>query len=175
MAPADRKGGVALVLGVLLLVGGIVFGIVLAVTGVAGVSRAVDDMQRVPAPGTGTVEIADPGTYHLYYEQPQGLVSDTSSNLYAGDLAITAPNGALLAISSSSSTTTYDFDGHHGRSIGQFRADQAGTYRIRTRSVDAREGDEFSFGPTGYIAVADDSPLSSLWRVLLGVFGGGAM
>ena len=174
--PAKPKGRLAMVLGALLLVGGIVLGIVLAVTGVVNVSKAVDDMQRVPAPGTGTVEIAETGTYHLFYERPVGLVDDPYLDFEPSQVAIVAPSGAQLAIVvDSNSTTTYDFGDHHGRSFGTFRADETGTYRFRIRAIDRGEGDQFSFGPTGHVAVGRNSPLRELGLLLAGVFGGGAL
>lgn len=172
VAPPKPKGRVALVLGSILLVGGIVVGVALVVSGVVNVSNAVEDYQRVPVPGGGSVEITETGTYHLYYERPPSLVG--RDDFDASRLAIIAPSGAQLAIVVGSSTTTYDFGERHGRSIGSFRADETGTFRIRTVSLDG-EGSEFGFEPTGHIAVTPDSPFRSLGLVLAGVFGGGAM
>ncbi len=172
VAPTKPKGRVAMVLGGVLLVGGIVLGIVLAVSGVVNMSDAVEDFQRVPVPGGGTVELTETGTYHLFYERPPSLVGDAAFS--PSQLAIVGPGGAQLAIVVESSTSSYDFGEHHGTSIGTFRADVPGTYRIRTVSVDGESGG-FDFEPTGYIAVTDDSPLRTLVLVLVGVFGGGAM
>lgn len=171
VAPTKPQGRVALVLGAVLLVGGIVLGIVLVVTGVLNVANAVEDYQRVPVPGGGSVELTETGTYHLYFEGPSSLVNDLSFN--PPQLAIFGPGGAQLAISVSAATSTYDFGERHGRSIGTFRADEPGTYRIRTISLDG-EGD-FDFERTGEIAVTRDSPFRSIALVLVGVFGGGAM
>lgn len=170
--PAKPKGRVALVLGTVLLVSGIALGIVLAVTGVVNMADAVDDYQRVPVPGGGSVELTETGTYHLYYERPPSLVGD--SYFSPSQLAITGPGGAQLPIVVGRTSSTYEFGDRSGRSIGTFRADVAGTYQIRTLQLDGESGD-FSFEPTGQIAVTKDSPFRSVGLVLAGVFGGGAM
>ena len=172
VAPAKAKGRVAMVLGGVLVAGGIVLGVVLAVSGVINMADAVEDYQRVPVPGGGTVALTETGTYHLFYERPPSLVGDRSFS--PSQLAIIGPDGAQLAIVVERTTSTYDFGDRHGRSIGTFRADEPGTYQIRTPQIDG-QGGEFSFEPTGHIAVTRDSPFRSVGLVLGGVFGGGAM
>jgi hypothetical protein len=169
---AKPKGRALLVLGTVLLVGGIVMGITLAVTGVIDMGRAVDGYQRVPVPGGGSVELDETGTYTLYYEQPPSLVG--TSYFSASELAVIDPRGAQLPIVVGNTSSSYDFGDHSGRSIGTFRADVAGTYRIRTVESDG-EGSGFSFEPTGQIAVTQDTQLRSIGLILGGVFGGGAM
>jgi hypothetical protein len=169
VGPTKAKGRVALVLGAVLLVAGIGLGIVLAVTGVVNMARAVEDYQRVPVPGGGSVELTETGTHHLFFERPDSLAEN--SFFPPSRLTITGPDGEQLAVRVGTSTSTYDFGERHGRSIGTFVVEQPGTHQIRVVQSDG----DFGFDPSGEIAVSPDSPFGEIGLVLGGAFGGGAM
>jgi hypothetical protein len=112
-------GSALIALAVLLVVGGMVVGFRSFGDGVA-------DLQRVgPAGGTVTLPA---GRSWVYAEYPG---ADATSRTFAvtfddqGD-----ETAAPIPIRSSSSTTTYSWGGHSGRSIGRVDVPTAGTYRL---------------------------------------------
>ena len=77
------KGAIGIWIGILLIIGGIVLGIVLVVSGARALVNQYDDLQRVPISGGGVVRIEESGTQTLYAERPstssgQGVASSTA-------------------------------------------------------------------------------------------------
>ena len=124
------------------VVGGAVFAVaavvavVVAVLGVKGMAERVDELQRVPvSEAGGTVALAEPGGYTVYYEAPG--VSDNGV-VDLPRLAVQQVHGSEpVALRRYSSDVTYDFGGHEGRAVATFRIEQPGSYLVRATGVDA--------------------------------------
>ena len=153
------------------VVGGVVFAVaavvavVVAVLGVKGMADRVDALQRVPvSEAGGTVALAEPGGYTVYYEAPG--VSDSG--------VVDLPRVALERVDGSepvtlrrySSDVTYDFGGHEGRAVATFGIEQPGTYRVQATGVDA----DFAEVAVGR-SVSTGLGRSFLRAVVIGVLG----
>ncbi|WP_174567693.1 hypothetical protein [Nocardia altamirensis] len=117
------------VVGALLIVGGLVGGIVLGVLGFVGMSGKVDDLQRVPVPGSGAVQLTETGGYTVNFEYP-----GASEHGFPGRIttSITDPSGAAVPLQDYSANVTYTFGKHEGRAAFSFTANTPGTYRVTT-------------------------------------------
>lgn len=112
---------------------GIVGAIVWFVVGLIGISNTVDDFQRVPADGGGTVTLDGDTSYVIYVE-------DRSTSRFATDvrLALTDPGGDQVDLRTYESEFDYDFSGRSGTAFFTFRSDEAGTYAIVSESASQR-------------------------------------
>lgn len=170
-ATEKPKGAVGIWIGIVLIIAGIVLGIVLVVVGARSLISGFDDLQRVPISGGGVVRIEEPGTQTIYAEQRTSeggsSFSSNTSITFAPNVAVRVigPGGDDIPVDTSSMQETYVYDGYEGVSIGTFRADTAGTYRIVTQLQDS--------GPWSTIAVGNGLELSGIGAILGGVFGGG--
>ncbi|MFG1790393.1 hypothetical protein [Nocardia sp. NPDC049149] len=117
------------VFGALLIVGGLVGGVVLGVLGFVGMAGKVDDLQRVPVPGTGTVQLTETGGYTVNFEYP-----GASAHGFPGRIttSITDPSGAAVQLQEYSANVTYTFGKHEGRAAFSFTVNTPGTYRVTT-------------------------------------------
>ena len=109
----------------------------LLVNGVFGFLNRIDDFQRVPVGGEGTVVFERTGGYTLYYEQP--FSSD------GGDPGLDvqleqAEGGDAVPLSEYDSRVTYDVGRRHGRALFSFRIAEPGRYVLRVGSPRAPEG-----------------------------------
>jgi hypothetical protein len=93
------------------------------VSGLAGVGDAVDELSRVPVPGSAVVTLAA-GKNAVYYE---GRGSP------AVQLDLQRVDGPPVTIGPHRDDTTYDAGGHHGRSIAGFTLEESGDYRLTVR------------------------------------------
>jgi hypothetical protein len=156
--PVKRKGGIALSIGIALVVFGIGGGVLGAVLGFQNLQHRVDALQRVPLTAGGTLNLAQSGTYKVYVERPYSGSSGTPN------IAIRGPEGDPIALQFDSVSETYDAGGRHGRKVGKFYASRTGRYELSV-------GDGGSNGP-GQIAIGRRSPVGALAVLGFAILGG---
>ncbi|HEU4492223.1 MAG TPA: DUF2510 domain-containing protein [Jiangellales bacterium] len=108
-----------------LVVGAVVLAAVGLVLGLTSFDRRIDEMQRVPLPGTGEVTFTDAGRYDLYYEgvgAGEGEVPAFTVSLLPVD------GGEPVQIGGDEGTVTYTFGGRSGIRVGSFEIDSPGRY-----------------------------------------------
>jgi hypothetical protein len=104
------------------------------VLGIVGFSDAVDDLQRVPAPGRGVVELGA-GRHAIYFESPAGA----DAPIPPLRLALRpVAGGEAVPIGPYSGTVTYSTGGHDGRSLAGFAVAEPGRYRLTVAGEPAR-------------------------------------
>jgi hypothetical protein len=173
-APAVKqkpKGAIGIWIGIVLILGGIVLGIVLVVSGAKSLLSGFDDLQRVPIAGGGVVRIEESGSQTIYAERPSsGSNTSFSSSTFSGTgpnvaVRVIGPGGEDVTVNTSVARETYTYDGREGVSIGTFPASTPGTYRVVSQLQDG----------SGWttIAVGSALELSGIGAILGGVFGGG--
>lgn len=162
--PPKKKRRVGILIGVGLMIGGIVFGIVLAVSGVRGMADTVDGYHRVPMSTGGTITLDEPGTYRIFLEYPGA--NDELAERPGGFVTVRGPGGGPIAVLPESHSESYSMSGHTGRLLGKFRAETAGSYTLRTISRDGA----VAFGE---VAVGRKGPLSGAAAIAGGILGGG--
>lgn len=155
--PAGRRG---LWIAIALMVLGVVLGVLLVVRGVMSISGIVEDYQRVPADGGGTVQLDETGDYRVFQEFPGANSELTASP--APQVTVTGPDGAEIPVERSSTSENYGVGGRDGRLLGTIEAAAPGEYQV----VADGEGD-LAFGQSG--------PLAPVVTILGGVFGGGLL
>lgn len=160
------KGSVALWLGGLLVLAGIVLGVALVVAGAHQFTSSFREMQRVSTAAGGTISIEDPGTYRVFLERPDPSGSGGATFTPAApQVTILDPAGTVVPVGPDAVSETYTYAGRQGRKLGRFQAEQPGTYRIRVTAVDGGS-------PSNFVAVGRRGPSSALAPILGGVFGG---
>jgi hypothetical protein len=112
-----------------LAVAGIVGAIVVGVVGVMRLADRVDGFTRIDVPGSGAVEIDDPGGYSIYHEY---LGASDESYRSAPGVTVTDPAGNEVVLRRYTTTVTYDFGSHEGEGIYTFEAERSGTYQVET-------------------------------------------
>ena len=133
MAPAKIKPGKGWYwLGALLLIGGVVGGLVLAVAGILNLKHTIDDFGRFKVTngqGSATVSFEKPGTYSIYYESKSKVCTDLSqSGSSCTKETVSGPktpparidvtiskDGKDLDVKSSSKSFDYTLGGHTGK------------------------------------------------------------
>ncbi|MFC7378612.1 hypothetical protein [Brevundimonas sp. GCM10030266] len=128
-----------------------------------------DGLQQIVVPGAREVAL-EPGTHTVFLEtrsvvEGRAYVVDEVPGL---QVRVEDAEGASVALSDPAASSTYSLGGRQGRSIGAFRIEQAGIYRV---SADYGEGG----GPQAVIAVGRDfigGLLISIFSSLGAVFAG---
>ena len=173
VVPEKPKGAIGIWIGVLLIVGGIIFGIVLVVSGARSLVDGFDDLVRVPINGGGIVRIEQTGSQTVYAERPavgsgSSFSTGTTFSGYGPNVAIRiiGPDGSDVSFNASGPTETYTMDGREGVKVGSFYAATTGEYRVVSRAQDNN-------GNWQRIAVGDAIELSGIGAILGGIFGGG--
>jgi hypothetical protein len=167
-------GRVGIWIGVALVVTGVIVGVALVVAGARSFAGGVDDLQRVPIRGGGTVLIEDTGSQNLYLERPaaSGGGGFTVGGFMAVpyvEVTVRDPEGNSLYLDVNPDTSeTYTLDGREGFLLGRFDAPTPGEYRI-----DVVPGDDIGSYTT--VAVGQAIDLSSVLQVVGGVLGGGLL
>lgn len=123
--PKIRPGRVWYLLALALVVAGVVWLIV----GLSSVVNSVNGLQRVPAPGQGTVNLTHSGGYTIYYEGPGAQ----SNSIPALHVTVTpASQGAAVAgLTSYGSNVTYSVNSHSGRAVLTLHVTKPGTFTVR--------------------------------------------
>lgn len=127
--PADPSGGklrpsvAGYWIGGAIIVVGIVGAIVWFVLGFVGISNVVDDFERVPADGGGTISLDGDRNYVIYVEEDDVFGSGVRVRL-------SDPDGNDVDIDTYATELTYDSDGRSGRAVFTFRSGEPGDYTL---------------------------------------------
>jgi Domain of unknown function (DUF4234) len=136
-----------------LVAAGVLGAVLWFVISLVRIDHEVNDFQRVPIPGEGTVQL-EARKYVVYYE------SSTAEELVAPfRMAIAdARTGTPLAIESYDSSLTYSIFGHEGSAQATVTPARSGAYAVRTDD-----------GQTGGASVALGRSLA--WPIVRGILG----
>lgn len=121
-----------------LVIAGIVGAIVWFVLGFTGLSDTIDNFERVPADGGGTVSLDGGRDYVIYVEDGDTFGSGVR-------VGVLDPDGAEIEIARYRTELTYDFDGRSGRASFTFRSDEEGAYTVL---ADGPSDVEVAVGPS---------------------------
>ena len=117
-------------LGALLIVAGVVGALAFGVLSFKAMDRQVDDFQRVPVPGQGTVRLDD-RKYVVYLESPDGDERLDTFEVFVLDPRTNQP----LPIGGYSSKVTYSLGGHAGRARATVTPPAPGSYDVRVAAA----------------------------------------
>ena len=143
-------------LGALLLAGGLLGGLALAVAGFLSLKNTVDDFGRFKVTngqGSATVSFEKPGTYTIYYESHSKVCQDLTQSGSGcttetvrgpksppAGLSITiSKDGQDLDVKEAKNSFDYTLGDYTGKAVGSVKVDEPGAYSmvVQTR----REGD----------------------------------
>ena len=143
-------------LGALLLAGGLLGGLALAVAGFLSLKNSVDDFGRFKVTngqGSATVSFEKPGTYTIYYESHSKVCQDLTQSGSGcttetvrgpksppAGLSITiSKDGQDLDVSEAKNSFDYTLGDYTGKAVGSVKVEEPGAYSmvVQTR----REGD----------------------------------
>ena len=143
-------------LGALLLAGGLLGGLALAVAGFLSLKSSVDDFGRFKVTngqGSATVSFEKPGTYTIYYESHSKVCQDLTQSGSGcttetvrgpksppAGLSITiSKDGQDLDVKEAKNSFDYTLGDYTGKAVGSVKVDEPGAYSmvVQTR----REGD----------------------------------
>jgi hypothetical protein len=145
---------------------GLVVAVVWGFWAVANANEHVDAFARVDVPGRMAVELAAPGTYHVYSE------GDADVDLEDLSITVTGPDDEPVGLRANNGGIRYDIEGRVGRPIATFRADAAGSYVVvisdRLPGAAIAVGDSYGRRIVPHLAGAGLLLLSALacWSVL---------
>ncbi|MFN8040272.1 MAG: hypothetical protein U0Q07_13755 [Acidimicrobiales bacterium] len=161
-APAQKKGKGVVIGIVLIVLSFVVFGAGIAVFAVA-LSGISTDFRTVGS-GTSSVQLSA-GEHGVY---------STRSNFTAPDVSIKGPNGEDVAITNSSSSSTYTVNSDSYNGIGTFNAPSSGTYTVTVTPDSISTGSGFSSSSKSTVAIGPSiSALGGTVALALGgIFGG---
>ncbi len=167
----ETKGGILLILGIVSLVGGIAAGIIGLVVGIGSITDTIDDFERVPADRGGSIQIDETGTHGVYLERPGA--SESYAFVPSVQFDITGPDGQPLQVDRGDFDVTYEFGEHEGRRIGEFEADETGTYQVVVSGIRSDTGIGGLAGDE--LAVGSGDPEGGFAVVGLSILGGGLL
>ena len=156
-----RPGRVWYLLALALVVAGVVWLIV----GVSSVVSSVNNLQRVPAPGRGTVNLTHSGGYTVYYEGP-GAQSSNIPPLHVNVTPVT-PGAAVSGLTQYGSTLTYHIGSHSGRAVLTLHVTKPGHFTVTVVGQRATGADLAIGGSIGTGVVATVGP--SIPLIILGI------
>ncbi len=161
--PRRRPGWAWIVLTLAILVAGIAW----LIYGVASVASTIDDLQRVPVPGHGTVSLTHSGGYTVYYE---GFGAQNNRfSFFQTRVEPASPGAAVASLDHYGTSVTYNIGSHQGRAIFSLRIRRPGRFTVSTYGT-ARPGADLAIG--GSVAAGiTGALLPSLPLIILG-FGG---
>lgn len=114
------------------------------VVGLVGLADAVEDLERVAIPGSGTVTLEE-GRAAAYYETDLG----EDAPVPPLEIRVDAPRGGPpVEVGAHSGEVSYSFSGHSGQSVAGLEVPRDGRYRV---TVDAPAG----AAPDAEIAVGE--------------------
>lgn len=130
------------------------------VLSLVSLGNEIDDFQRVPVPGEGTVQL-EARKYVIYLEGSNG--GEVAPRF---EIAVTDPETARpLAIETYDGSLTYSF-GEEGSAQATLTPPRAGTYRVETAGAERTPEAQVAFGR---------SVAGSIVRSVLGAFAIGAL
>ena len=98
-----------------------------------GITGIAESLIRIVVPSETLVTLDEAGTYTVFHESPSVFQGETfASDVPPSQIDVTlgAGPGDVVPMGPSLGTYTYNLPGRSGRSIGSFRVDRAGQYRI---------------------------------------------
>lgn len=117
---------------------GLIGAIAWAVFSFLGLEDRLADMPRVTVPGGVSVEVVEPGTLTIFYEDPTaegGFVVQTTGTSPIGELpvelTVTGPTGEVVPVSLYGRDLRFDYDGRVVTAVAVFDASLAGTFDVR--------------------------------------------
>jgi len=118
-------------------------GVAWLVIGSVSVASTVSNLQRVPLPAGGTVNLTHSGGYTIYYEGP----GSQSGNFPAFHVDVTpaSPGATVASLTRYGSVVTYDFGSHQGRAVLALRVTGPGKFLVTTAGAPA-SGADLAFG-----------------------------
>lgn len=148
--------------GLVLVAGGALFALLLF----KNLSGLADKLKQVVVPGKSEITLTEPGEYTIFYEYQSVVgnrVYSTERNLSGLECALVSKDTrAKVALSRTSTNSTYTVGGRSGESIFDFRIERTGTYELSAWYPEGREG------PEVVLAVGHDFTT----KLLLTIFGG---
>jgi hypothetical protein len=143
-------------LGALLLAGGLLGGLALAMAGFLSLKNTVDDFGRFKVTngqGAATVSFEKPGTYTIYYESHSKVCQDLTQSGSGcttetvrgpksppAGLSITiSKDGQDLAVNEAKNSFDYTLGDYTGKAVGSVKVDEPGAYSMVVQN--RREGD----------------------------------
>jgi hypothetical protein len=119
---------------------GVVGAVLWFVLSLVNLSNEVDDFQRVPVPGEGTVQL-EARKYVIYYEGPNADEVVPQFEIAITDTETERP----LAIETYGGSLTYSF-GEEGSAQATLTPPRAGTYAVRTGGAEGTFAAQVAFG-----------------------------
>jgi hypothetical protein len=111
-----------------LVVGAVVLAAVGLVLGLTSFDRRIEEMQRVPLPGTGEVSFTEAGRYGLYYEG----VGAGEDEVPAFTVSLVPVDGGEgVPIDGHRGTATYSVGDRSGTQVASFEIDSPGRYVLQ--------------------------------------------
>ena len=149
--PKVRPGRIWYLLPLALLIAGIVWFAV----GITSVIHSVNSLQRVPAPGTGTVHLSHSGGYTVYYEGP-GAQSNSIPGLHV-NVAPVSSGARVSGLSQYGTSLTYNIGSHSGRAVLTLHVTKPGRFKVtvtgqRVSGADLAIGGSITSGIVGTVA-----------------------
>lgn len=144
--PARSPGRTGYVVAIVIFLLAVAISAALVVVFALGLIRLGDGMHRVVAPGSEQVELADTGSYTIFYEyesRVDGVEYSTGSSTPSLNISvIRVSDGAEIPVRSNVMSTSYSTTNRAGHAIRSFDIDQAGEYTIAAEYADGRESPE---------------------------------
>jgi hypothetical protein len=151
--PKDRSSRSRYRLGMGIAAVGLFAGLAFGITSYQDSQQKIDTFARLPAPGTVTAHVDEPGQQVLYYEGEESVGIDDLA------IGIIDPDGATVTIAPFDGELIYETtDLTLGRAIASFDAGQAGAYEIEVSGFD-----------TGQITVGENYTRLAFPGVLAGL------
>lgn len=130
-----RPGLIWIVLSLAVLVAGIVW----LVFGITSVASTIDDLQRVPVPGHGTVSLTHSGGYTIYYEGPGARSGDIRP--FHVNVVPASPGAAVTSLTQYRSSVTYNIGSHDGRALLSLQVKSPGRFEVTTTGAEPPNAD----------------------------------
>lgn len=111
--------------------------------GLASLSNTVNDLQRVPLPAGGTVNLTHSGGYTIYYEGPGAQNGNIPA--FHVFIAPVPPSTSLPHLSKYGSTVTYDIGSHQGRAVLSLNVSKPGKFAVKAVGAPSN-GSDLAFG-----------------------------
>lgn len=118
-------------------------GVAWLIYGLTSLVGTVNDLQRVPLPGGGAVNLTHSGGYTIYYEGP-GAQSGNLPSLHI-DIAPVSPGAAVSSLKQYGSTVTYNIGSHQGRAVLTLQVTSPGRFAVTATGAPVT-GADLAFG-----------------------------
>ena len=137
------RGLLGFTLAALVAIIGVATATVWCVAGILDQTQAPADFVRADVPGTMSVVLTQVGQHVVYFE------GDDATAVSAGQVDVTAANGAAMTVRPYALDLRYDVPGRPGAlgtAIAVFDADRTGSYSVGTRATGTEPGAQLAVG-----------------------------